>query len=100
VRRPANQQAERKRGTTGVNDRNKIKARDNGLCQACKRNGYIRPGDEVDHIKPLCMGGSDHESNKELLCKVCHLKKTAKDFGHEYRPKQTIGIDGWPTAPR
>ncbi len=68
---------ERKRGSAGVKDRNAIKARDCGLCQACKRAGKVTVGSVVDHKVPLWQGGSDEDSNKELLCDPCHDTKTA-----------------------
>lgn len=70
---------ERKRGNTGIKDRNEIKRRDNGLCQICLRAGRSRMGSEVDHIVPLCVGGSDEASNKELVCRECHTQKTARE---------------------
>jgi 5-methylcytosine-specific restriction protein A len=70
---------ERKRGSAGVKDRNEIKARDHGLCQACKRKGKVSLGDVVDHIEPLHLGGSDEASNKELLCNPCHDAKSARE---------------------
>jgi 5-methylcytosine-specific restriction protein A len=73
---------ERKRGSAGVRDRNEIKDRDCGLCQACKRRGRLGvPGDVVDHIEPLHLGGSDEPSNKELLCTPCHNAKSAHEAG-------------------
>ena len=80
VVKPIAAQVERKRGTTGVNDRNKIKARDCGLCQECKRKGRVRAGAEVDHIIPLHLGGSDEGGNKELLCRECHASKTSREL--------------------
>jgi len=71
----------RKRGTTGVNDRNAIKRRDCGLCQECRRQGMTTPGTVVDHISPLWAGGSDDASNKQLLCDPCHSEKTAREAG-------------------
>lgn len=68
------QVAQRLRGSAGVADRIKIKTRDCGLCQMCKRPGYL-----VDHIKPLCEGGSDDDSNKQLLCAPCHDEKSARE---------------------
>ena len=63
---------DRLRGSAGVADRIKIKRRDNGLCQVCKRPGYI-----VDHTIPLWDGGTDDDSNKQLICKPCHDAKSA-----------------------
>jgi 5-methylcytosine-specific restriction protein A len=36
---------------------------------------------DVDHIKPLALGGEDVEGNVQPLCKRCHKTKTALDFG-------------------
>lgn len=65
---------ERKRGSAGVKDRESIKRRDCGVCQLCGRLGKV-----VDHIVPLWAGGSDDESNKQLLCKACHDAKTSRE---------------------
>lgn len=73
---------ERKRGSSGAKDRAAIRARDAGLCQECKRNGYTRIGHAVDHIIPLHMGGTDDEANKELLCTPCHDAKSKVEAGH------------------
>lgn len=69
---------ERKRGSAGVRDRERIRKRDCNLCQECKRHGRLGVvGAAVDHIQPLWAGGSDDETNKELLCQRCHDAKTA-----------------------
>lgn len=70
---------ERKRGSAGVRDRERIRARDCGLCQACKRKGRTSIGGPVDHIVPLWDGGSDDDSNKEVLCVPCHDAKSARE---------------------
>jgi len=62
---------ERKRGSAGVKDRNRIRERDCGLCQNCQHAGR-----DVDHDVPLWAGGSDDESNKRLLCDVRHDAKS------------------------
>lgn len=36
----------------------------------------------------------DSESNTQILCVPCHLKKTEQDMGH--RERVAIGDDGWP----
>ncbi|WP_312547568.1 HNH endonuclease signature motif containing protein [Massilia sp.] len=71
--------AERKRGSAGVADRNRIRKRDCGLCQACKAKGLVALGVAVDHKVPLWAGGSDDDSNKWLLCQPCHDAKTAEE---------------------
>lgn len=70
---------ERKRGSAGVKDRSKIRERDCGLCQACKEQGRVSLGAEVDHKVPLWAGGSDEEGNKWLLCQPHHDAKTARE---------------------
>lgn len=70
---------ERKRGSAGVRDRERIRQRDNGLCQACKAQGRTTVGVAVDHKRPLWAGGTDDDSNKWLLCQPCHDLKTAEE---------------------
>lgn len=70
---------ERVRGWKGVNDRKRIRARDCGMCQECKRQGRLTLGVAVDHIKPLWDEGSDEDDNKELLCQPCHDAKSARE---------------------
>lgn len=71
--------AERKRGSAGVKDRNRIKARDFGMCVLCQERGKVSIGREVDHKVPLWAGGSDEDDNKWLLCTPCHEEKTARE---------------------
>lgn len=77
---------ERKRGSAGVRDRERIRRRDCGLCQECKRQGRIGVlGAAVDHIVPLWKGGSDDDTNKELLCVPCHDAKSAREAAERAR---------------
>ena len=76
---------QRVRGSAGVRDRNRIRARDCGLCQECQRKGRATIGGPVDHIIPLWKGGSDDESNKEVLCVPCHDAKTAREAADRAR---------------
>lgn len=62
--------------------RERIFERDGGLCQQCKRQGRwtaCLPSAPVDHIVPLHLGGSDADSNQELLCTECHEVKTQRE---------------------
>lgn len=91
----ANRLAELKRtritGPQGVEQRERIRERD-GYC--CKHCGIAVKTGEVDHIKPLEHGGSNADANLQLLCRECHIKKTANDRGHVYRPG--TNLDGTP----
>ncbi|WP_434091250.1 HNH endonuclease [Pseudomonas putida] len=55
--------------------------RDNYLCQCgeCKRIGRLRGADEVDHIVPVAMGGTDAEGNLQAINHECHKVKTLRD---------------------
>ena len=53
---------------------------------AIKRDGHcLRCGTrwrrhlQVDHIKPLWEGGSNHLTNLATLCVACHSKKSAEE---------------------
>ena len=36
---------------------------------------------DVDHVRPLAMGGTDTDGNVHVLCHDCHQLKTATEFG-------------------
>jgi 5-methylcytosine-specific restriction enzyme A len=48
-----------------------------GRCAHCAM--IIRPGQrwDVDHIIPIALGGSNKETNLQILCLSCHMTKTA-----------------------
>jgi 5-methylcytosine-specific restriction endonuclease McrA len=64
------------------------------LCVECEKEGKTTAGTVPDHVVALVNGGPDTEENLQTLCDEHHRIKTAKDLG--YRPKPTIGPDGWP----
>lgn len=69
----------------------RIRERD-GYC--CKRCGIAVKAGVVDHIKPLEHGGSNADSNLQLLCDPCHVDKTNTDRG--FKVKRKVGVDGIP----
>lgn len=81
-----------------------VMARDKGLCQPCLRVDRVTAGRQVDHIMPKAEADKrgwtraqqDDLSNLQCICDPCHDAKTARDNGKVWRPKQVIGLDGWP----
>ncbi len=56
-----------------------IIARANGKCEKC--SATLKTGEgEVDHILPCALGGEATVANGRLLCRVCHVEKTAGDI--------------------
>lgn len=53
--------------------------RDDYLCQVCKAQGIMRPGNEVDHIKPRSQGGTEDMKNLQTICRQCHAAKTQNE---------------------
>lgn len=47
--------------------------RDQGRCQQCGK-----PGNEVDHIQSVRLGGKTTLDNLQTLCKRCHSAKTKR----------------------
>jgi 5-methylcytosine-specific restriction enzyme A len=79
-------------GRVGVEQRRRIRVRDNYTCRMCRRP--VRIG-EVDHIIALENGGTNDDDNQQLLCIECHKVKTAIDRG--YVLKSGSSEDGTPT---
>lgn len=90
--------AERGYDHAWVKRRNRIKVRDNGLCQPCKRKGRVTLMADVDHIKPKAQGGTDDESNLQCICIACHSTKTARESAEAQGRtiRHQTGLDGWP----
>ena len=59
--------------------RAKVFARDFHSCQLCARDGVQSAADQVDHIIPLSLGGSNEMGNLQSLCIDCHKLKTARE---------------------
>ncbi len=68
---------ERGYGSSWDRLRQVVLQRDGGLCQACLADGFVKPGNLVDHKVPKAEGGTDDLGNLQVLCKVCHDNKTA-----------------------
>lgn len=67
----------RTRGSAWMAIRQRILARDCGLCQVCARDGRLSLARDVDHARELGDGGSDADGNLQAICGPCHRAKTA-----------------------
>ncbi|WP_442965063.1 HNH endonuclease [Pseudomonas sp. JS3066] len=59
--------------------RERIMARDKGLCVACAEQGRVTPAKHVDHVIRKADGGTDDDANLQSLCVPCHEAKTANE---------------------
>ncbi len=66
----------RKRKLTSA-DKKRIAAKQGWKCAKCKK--LLPTRYHLDHIKPLSEGGSDKESNRQVLCPNCHSDKTEEE---------------------
>lgn len=59
-----------------------------GKCSACSRK--LGPQDDwaVDHVVALENGGTDDDSNLQILCDWCHKPKTADDHAQAAKGKR------------
>lgn len=90
------ERTERLRGRAAVTQRVRRMERTHWLCEICAANGRNEVAVVVDHVLALANGGDDTDANTQNLCRPCHDRKTAEDFGHNHKPKPIIGNDGWP----
>lgn len=70
---------ERGYGSAWVRLRERVLARDNGLCQPCATDGRTTPAVAVDHIRAKAHGGTDDEANLQAICSACHRAKTQRE---------------------
>ncbi len=73
----ANQTAVRKSEEVGSRHiprdvRQRVWTRDGGKCVDCGATDYL----EYDHVIPVAKGGSNAETNVQILCRRCNLKKS------------------------
>ena len=91
-------------GSAWDKTRKRILRRDCGICQPCKQNGYVHPGNEVDHVISKAEGKRlgwaqsriECDANLQAINAECHKVKTAKEQGRMLKPKQKISESGWP----
>ncbi|MCF3125289.1 HNH endonuclease [Streptomyces arenae] len=57
-----------------------IQERGHAWCDWCLGD-FPTDAVDVDHVRPLAMGGTDTSGNVQVLCRDCHQLKTATEFG-------------------
>ncbi|MEW1658283.1 HNH endonuclease signature motif containing protein [Streptomyces sp. NPDC093707] len=57
-----------------------LRKRGHGWCDWCLADFAVHLL-EVDHVRPLAMGGTDTDGNVQVLCRGCHALKTSTEFG-------------------
>ncbi|MEV4976392.1 HNH endonuclease [Streptomyces scopuliridis] len=60
--------------------RRRVQERGSAWCDWCLGD-FPADGVDVDHVRPLSLGGEDIDSNVQVLCHGCHQLKTAAEFG-------------------
>ncbi|MFE7467228.1 HNH endonuclease [Streptomyces sp. NPDC057499] len=60
--------------------RQRVQERGSAWCDWCLGD-FPADGVDVDHVRPLSMGGTDTEDNVQVLCRGCHALKTSTEFG-------------------
>jgi HNH endonuclease len=57
--------------------RNSVLARDGYQCQHCGSGHDL----QIDHVRPLALGGGNNVDNLQVLCKRCNTSKGARFVG-------------------
>ena len=68
--------ADRIRGRRLAHIRERVLLRDSYTCRRC---GRVSLHLEVDHIRPLHLGGRESDENRQALCRDCHAAKSAEE---------------------
>ncbi len=77
-----------------------------GRCHLCEQRIQVGQKWDVEHVRPLALGGADDESNMKPAHRACHAVKTKEDVAANARAKRRKaklyggkGRSSWPKAP-
>ena len=73
-------------------------------CAECVQSGVVKAANEVDHIVPKYLGGTDDPKNLQAINRDCHRRKTnsealAAQGITERKPDAACARSGLPTDP-
>jgi 5-methylcytosine-specific restriction endonuclease McrA len=54
-----------------------LEDKQNGRCALCGQYLSVAVSPQVDHIRPLALGGRNEKANYQLLCRICNQGKSA-----------------------
>jgi len=77
------------KNTLKSSKKERIKKRDNYECVICGSKNEL----QVDHIKPIFLGGNNEESNLRTLCKTCNLSRNTNDYNINYTGSDSLSED-------
>lgn len=60
--------------------RRHVQEKGHAWCDWCL-NDFPVSAVDVDHVRPLALGGEDTDGNVQVLCRGCHRLKTVTEFG-------------------
>lgn len=85
-----------KRKNLSAGQRFKILKRDNFTCQYC---GAKAPDVElqIDHIIPVCKGGTNDIVNLTTACKSCNMRKSGNDYLYPEAKSQRVQLTMQPS---
>ncbi|MFE3123643.1 HNH endonuclease [Streptomyces hydrogenans] len=72
--------ADAERNNAAARLRRIIERKARAWCDWCREDFAVVDVD-VDHVRPLSMGGTDTDGNVQVLCRGCHRFKTSTEFG-------------------
>ncbi|MFF0630668.1 HNH endonuclease [Streptomyces sp. NPDC004296] len=67
--------------------RRRVQERGSAWCDWCLGD-FPADAVDVDHVRPLALGGTDTDGNVQVLCRGCHALKTSTEFGSVAAPAE------------
>ena len=68
---------DRQRRAIPIKLRKEVIDANNGVCPTCGEGSKTW---EIDHIRPVALGGDNSRENLVALCEECHLQRTVRDI--------------------